>query len=310
MLTDECPFIIDATLKGGSFRKKTVIPTQRMNKKKWYRGKWRVNAEVASLVIEAVHAVTKRGIEIREEGKDYEFFSYHPAAFWAEEKAALEAQVALILSLFPEAKVDCQWEEFFEENWQENWRKYFRPRRISSKLIVLPAWEKYKPEKGEIALFIEPATAFGTGTHETTRLCLKAMEIFFPLEHPQSLLDVGTGTGILAIYGAKLGIKEIVAVDIDPLAIEAAQKNCQLNKVKNIKLIKGSITKGIGSFDWVVANLETKIILPIAELLTSCACKTLILSGILTKEIEEVKAKIRRCCREVFSEGEWACLVF
>ena len=226
--------ILTLLLENDSFRDEKSVVWKKMNEKKWYRGRWKVSAEVASLVIEAVHTVTKRGIELREEGKECEFFSYHPASSWAEEKAALEAQVALILSLFPEAKVDCQWDEFFEENWQENWRKYFRPQRISSKLIVLPAWEKYEPKKGEIVLFIEPATAFGTGTHETTRLCLKAMEIFFPLEHPQSLLDVGTGTGILAIYGAKLGIKEIVAVDIDPLAIEAAQKNCQLNKVKNI----------------------------------------------------------------------------
>ncbi len=282
-----------------------------MSAKKWYRGRWKVSANVASLVIEAVHIISKRGIEIKkEEERECEFSSYHPAASWAKEKVALETQVALILSLFPGAKVECQWEEFLEENWQENWRKYFRPIRISPKLIVLPAWEKYEPKKGEIALFIEPATAFGTGTHETTRLCLKAMERFFPLEHPQSLLDVGTGTGILAIYGAKLGIKKIVAVDTDPLAIEAAQKNCQLNKVKNIKLIEGSVTKNIGSFDWVVANLETRIILPIAEILTSCACKTLILSGILTKEIEEIKSKIKRSCREVFTEGEWACLVF
>ncbi len=278
-------------------------------KRKWYRGKWETSAEIAPLVMEIINKVTRRGIEVKEEGNEVSFFSYHPAHLWEKERASLEVQVELLLSLFPDAQIKCDWEEFYEENWQENWRQYFRPQRISKRLIVLPAWEKYSPQKGEIALFIEPAMAFGTGTHETTRLCLKSMEALYPLETPQSMLDVGTGTGILAIYAAKFGIRHITALDTDPLAIEAASKNAALNKVSHLRFVQDTVNPEVGQYDWVVANLETKIILPLLNALTQIANKTLILSGILTGEIEKISSVLDRPPRKCLTEGEWACLI-
>lgn len=278
--------------------------------KQWYRGKWRVSKEIASLVMDVLNQLTQRGLEIKHEGEYWEFWSYHPADTWFQEQKEIETRIALLSTLFSDASIECEWESFLEENWQNNWREYFKPQRISPQLIVLPAWEQYHPQVGEIAIWIEPGMAFGTGTHETTQLCLKTMLEFFPKELPQSLLDVGTGTGILAILGAKLGIREIMAVDTDPLAVEAARENIRLNQIRDIKLKEGSISEVQENYDWVVANLETKIILPIIKDLKNCARKTLILSGILAEEATLIQEAMDSPCRYTRYQGEWVCLVF
>jgi len=278
--------------------------------KKWYRGKWRVRREIAPLVMDVLNQLTHRGLEVKHEGEYWELWSYHPEDTWLQEQKEIETRIAILSTLFSDAFIECEWESFLEENWQNKWRKYFKPQRISSCLVVLPPWERYQARVGEIVIWIEPGMAFGTGTHETTQLCLKTMLELFPKELPQSMLDVGTGTGILAILGAKLGIKEIVAIDTDPLAIEAAQENIRLNQITNIKLHKGSISDIQERYDWVVANLETKIILPLIKDLKSCARKTLILSGILAEEAMLVQETMGVPCRYTRHQGEWVCLVF
>jgi len=273
----------------------------------WYRGKWHVSKEIASIFIEFLYKITQRGIEIiNEEDEFLEFFSYHPLEKWEEEKKSIETHAILLQALFADIIIDCEW-ELIEE---KKWKTHFKSCRINPNLIVLPASWPYTPKMDEIAIWIKPGMAFGTGMHETTQLCLKAMYKLYAKEHPKTLLDVGTGTGILAILGEKLGIKEILALDIDPLAIAAAKENFKLNKIKNIKLIHGNIKKINQSFDWVVANLETKIIISLAQELKKLYQKSLILSGILKNEIEQVKKAICLPYREVMIQGEWVCLIF
>ncbi|AMM41508.1 Ribosomal L11 methyltransferase [Candidatus Desulfofervidus auxilii] len=278
--------------------------------KNWYRGKWRVSKEVAPIVVEMLNSLTKRGLEIKSEGEIYEFFSYHPVEHWEGEKNIIEHQIILFAALFPDAVINCEWEKIPDKNWQKTWYRYFKPQRITSRLVILPPWEKYQAKPNEITIRIKPGMAFGTGTHETTQLCLKKMLALYPKEKPQSLLDVGTGTGILAILGAKMGIKDIMAIDTDPVAIEAAKENVKLNNIRNIQILLRSLEKIEKSFDWVVANLETSLILSRANCLKSCTKKTLILSGILKGEVEVIKSVLDLPCREINSLKEWVCMLF
>ncbi len=110
------------------------------------------------------------------------------------------------------------------QDWQRNWRRFFRPVRISKKLLILPVWEELPPHAEETHIIrIDPGPAFGTGQHATTKMCLQAMEFFGSLES-RTLLDVGTGSGILAIYGAQSGFGNIEAIDVDTEAVRWAEK--------------------------------------------------------------------------------------
>lgn len=131
--------------------------------------------------------------------------------------------------------VQTRWIE--EKDWAESWKQYWRPTVITERLTICPLWEEYQPQSSdEIVLKLDPECAFGTGTHETTQLMLKALEILADeIDFSQiNLLDVGTGSGILAIYAAKRGCRDIRGVDNDPLAVITARKNAQLNGVESV----------------------------------------------------------------------------
>jgi len=281
-----------------------------MGEKKWYKGKWQVSKEVAPLFIQYLNKIIQRGLEIVKEGEIWELLSYHPLKQWEEEKKSIESYAIVLQALFPDATIDCEWELISEKSWKICWQTYFKPQRITDDLIIIPKGWTYKPKIGEIAITIKPGMAFGTGMHETTKLCLKAMSVFYEKESPKSLLDVGTGTGILAIFGEKLGIEHILAIDIDPLAIEEAKENLSLNHVKKIKLLHSSLEGINGLFDWVVANLEVKTILPLKNKLKNIYRKSLILSGVLKSEVDDIKRTIGLPCRRIMNEGEWTCLIF
>ncbi len=184
-----------------------------------------------------------------------------------------------------------------EENWGEAWKSNFRPVRVTSDLVVKPPWEPYPPKGGGLVIEIDPGMAFGTGTHPSTQICLRTLKELIPSfsGHP-SILDVGTGSGILAIAGLKLGGGRVVAMDIDPLAIQNAQKNARRNKLDSrIDFRTGSLNHLRGHFDIVVANLLPQELLPLSTLLSRRLARggVLIISGFLRgqkREIAEVFA--------------------
>jgi len=117
-----------------------------------------------------------------------------------------------------------------EEEWANAWKQYFKPIRVSEKLTIKPTWEPYEAGPGEHIIEIDPGMAFGTGTHPTTSLCLRALESV--IQGGEEIIDVGTGSGILAIGAVKLGAKHVLALDLDPVAVTIAQENTQLNQLE------------------------------------------------------------------------------
>ncbi|MFD0616296.1 50S ribosomal protein L11 methyltransferase [Paenibacillus sp. GCM10027629] len=118
-----------------------------------------------------------------------------------------------------------------EEEWANAWKQYFKPIRVSEKLTIKPTWEPYEAGPGEHIIEIDPGMAFGTGTHPTTSLCLRALESV--IQGGEEIIDVGTGSGILAIGAVKLGAKHVLALDLDPVAVTIAEENTQLNQLEN-----------------------------------------------------------------------------
>jgi ribosomal protein L11 methyltransferase len=203
-----------------------------------------------------------------------------------------------------------------DENWGENWKRFFKPLRIGERFVVKPPWRRSHLKSDEICIDINPGMAFGTGNHPTTKLCLKALERRL-VGRGYSVLDVGTGSGILAIASARLGAKKVVGLDIDEKAIEMARENVENNKVRGIVTIrKGSIGIVKGYFDLVLANLDFKGLIRMRVPLIRRIKRNgiLIISGILVEEEERIRNhyEIGDILRwvETEREGEWVCMTF
>lgn len=171
-------------------------------------------------------------------------------------------------------------------DWNEEWKKSFVPFETGDRFIILPPWET--TESSRIPIIIDPGMAFGTGHHETTRGCLACIEKLS--SRKGSFLDVGTGTGILAIGAEKLGFTPVMAVDTDPTAIESTQKNIALNSVPEITVMEGGIGSVNGTFDVITANLVSVTIIDIAADIAGHLNEggSAVLSGILLDQEDEV----------------------
>lgn len=202
--------------------------------------------------------------------------------------------------------------EVADEDWLGEWKKSWQPVEVGQRFIIAPPWAEIADEHERIVIRIEPGMAFGTGTHETTRLCLAAIEKYFS---GGSFLDVGTGTGILAIAAAKLvPDARIEACDTDPEAIAIARENARLNGVaERIAFLVGTVEQTTASADIVCANLTADTIASIFPSLLSVTCGHLILSGILDTQAEAIKARLLECGVsapfEIIQDGEWIALV-
>ena len=196
-----------------------------------------------------------------------------------------------------------------ETDWLAEWKKYWKPTTVG-RFVVTPPWEAVDDAAG-IAIVIEPNMAFGTGTHETTQLCLRAIGERY--EGGQSFLDVGTGTGILSIAAAKLGASGIEAFDTDADSIKIARENAKANGVADeIKFIDGPIDDQTRPADFVVANLTLDVITPILPLLIEKARQILLLSGILAEQCDSIEYELRKTQILDFRleiAGEWCSVL-
>ncbi|HEV2800245.1 MAG TPA: 50S ribosomal protein L11 methyltransferase [Pyrinomonadaceae bacterium] len=196
-------------------------------------------------------------------------------------------------------------------DWLGEWKKSWQPLEVGACFVVAPPWSEVPERPERITIRIEPGMAFGTGTHETTRLCLVALEKYFT---GGSLLDVGTGTGILAIAAAKLAPgARIEACDTDAEAVRVARVNAELNGVAaQINFRTGTIEETGASFDCVCANLTADVILPLLPALVGTTCGRLILSGILDTQADSVRARLAQLGinqTETNTDGEWVAIV-
>lgn len=204
--------------------------------------------------------------------------------------------------------------------WADRWKENFKPLRVGRHLIVSPTWEEVNAGADDLVLRIDPGRAFGTGHHETTRLCLEWLEQWAG-DHGvevqrRSLLDVGTGSGILAIAAALLGYGEVRGIDNDPEAVEVAQENLRVNGLEDrVQLTVGELTEGTGCFQEIVANIQANPLIELAPMLAARLCGEgrLVLSGILLEQKRAVGAAyIAQGLRMVDEReaGEWCLLVF
>ncbi len=200
------------------------------------------------------------------------------------------------------------------EDWNHNWEKNFKPIQITSRIVVKPPWEKWKSKSNQIIINIIPKMAFGTGTHETTQLLLELLEVYL---HPsETVLDIGTGSGILAIAGAKLGASRVLGVEIDRNAVKNAKENIFYNKVDHIAEIRPGSIETIGSekFDLVLANIDRITITNLLPKLGGYILPDtrLLFSGFLTtdeKEMKETFSVYGYQPIETKSKGEWLSFV-
>jgi ribosomal protein L11 methyltransferase len=201
-----------------------------------------------------------------------------------------------------------------DDDWQENWKRYFRPTQVSQRFLVRPPWEQADDaQPGRIELIIEPGMAFGTGTHETTRLCLQTLDN--PRSDYSTVLDVGCGSGILSVAVAKLGAQEVTGIDVDPAALVATQENADRNRVGHIVSTSTAALSDVeGKWPLVIANILSSILISIREPLCARVATggQLLLSGILVSEQDDVCDAFTALglrCVDVHEMSQWCAVV-
>lgn len=201
-----------------------------------------------------------------------------------------------------------------ESDWANEWKKYYKPTKIGKKIVVKPSWEEYQQEEGDLIIELDPGMAFGTGTHETTSMCIRELENY--VDDTKTVFDIGCGSGILAIAAAKLGAKEVVAGDLDEVAVKVSKENCEINHVSDKVTVKhGSLFEVVDSkADVIVANIIADIIKILAKDVSKFLNEdgVFISSGIILAKIDEVCESLTENGFEIVKVerlGEWSAIV-
>ena len=200
-----------------------------------------------------------------------------------------------------------------EQDWSECWKQYYKPFRAGQHLVIKPSWESWDAAPGDLIIELDPGMAFGTGTHETTAMCVEMIEKHY---HGGKVLDVGTGSGILAIAAARLGADSVLGVDIDPMAVRVAQENVEKNGLaKEIDIRQGDLVAGLDNVrcEFAVANILADVIAllaaPLKAHLTENA--TFVCSGILKEREQDVVDVLTKNGYQLFDrmqKGDWVAL--
>ncbi|MGI6112901.1 MAG: 50S ribosomal protein L11 methyltransferase [Mahellales bacterium] len=200
-----------------------------------------------------------------------------------------------------------------EEDWANSWKQYYKPMRVGNNIVIKPSWEQYHPNGDEIIIELDPGAAFGTGTHETTTMSMELIEKY--VSPGQTAVDVGCGTGILAITAAKLGCKKVLGIDIDSLAVKVAKENVSINGVEDRVTIKqGNLLENIGQpQDIIIANIVADIIIDMMPSVKPLINPggILIVSGIIKDRQQEVVKIIQETgfsILDIYIKGEWVAL--
>lgn len=204
--------------------------------------------------------------------------------------------------------------EVDEEDWANEWKNYYKPTKIGEKIVIKPTWEEYEKKENDIIVELDPGMAFGTGTHETTYMCIEQLEKY--VKNDSKVFDIGCGSGILAIVSAKLGAKEVLAVDLDEVAVKVSNENIELNNVsKNVKAICGNLMEVVSDkADIVVANIIADIIILLSKDIKNFMKEDSIFisSGIIHKKVDEVVKSLEENGLEIVeiqTLGEWNAIV-
>ena len=236
--------------------------------------------------------------------------------FVPEEKSVTEYRAFLtdrFAALGIEAELSA--DGMCEEDWAESWKQYYKPIPLG-RVTIVPAWEKYEAKDGEILIRMDPGMAFGTGTHETTRLVMLMMQD--EILEGKRFLDMGTGSGILSICASKLGAKSCNAYDIDPVAVKVARENAKDDGCDNITVGVSDLLKGVdlsgGKYDFCVANIVADVIIRMLPDLDKYVTDDapIILSGIISMRADEVRESIAKNGYTVIKEikeNDWLAIM-
>ncbi|MGO9022129.1 MAG: 50S ribosomal protein L11 methyltransferase [Syntrophobacteraceae bacterium] len=241
---------------------------------------------------------------------------YLDSARFADEKERLRQIVDSAPTLPDEGAIGLAFSEIPDEDWSRTWKEHFKPLQVGRRFLVSPTWEAVHCDSERLIIRIDPGRAFGTGHHESTRLCLEWLESCHPGSARMSLLDLGTGSGILAIGAALLGFRKVIGIDNDPEAIKVAKENIILNGLSEKISLLCATPEGVGGlFDVVISNIESKPLVRMSETIASKVRGKglLALSGILIEQADEVSAEYeKRGLRLTGSKtaGEWVLLGF
>lgn len=213
---------------------------------------------------------------------------------------------------FGRLEVESSYES--DEEWKDKWKEYFKTSKMTDNIVIKPTWEEYEPEENEMVIEIDPGMAFGTGTHATTRMCVKLLEKYITSEEDK-VLDLGCGSGILSIAAALLGSKHVYGVDIDPNAVAASAENVEMNGLSEvIEIAYGDVTEGLGmKADIIAANLMADLIKMLSPDIAKHleGKKIFISSGILEEKVDEVSEAVKNSgfeILEVLHEDEWCAI--
>jgi ribosomal protein L11 methyltransferase len=304
---------------------------------KWFALEITVDFQASEAIEFALNELDALGTEINNLGKDKPRETLCVVGYFNEKPndELLQNKLTEALRIYNYDRTTIKnlaWSEVENKDWLEEWKKHWKPTE-TDRFIVAPPWSTVETNN-KIVIRIDPSMAFGTGTHETTRLCLKAIEENYKGE---SFFDVGTGTGILAIAVGKLATEravsfksqtntdshgaekdfsavsvpspaKILACDTDEDSIKIAEENAEINAIQEIEFYVGSINEDTPKFDFVCANLTADVIIPLLPLLVEKAGKTLLLSGILKEQEESVVSELRKFQADKFeveTDGEW-----
>ncbi len=201
-----------------------------------------------------------------------------------------------------------------DQDWTASWKETIPVLHIGNRVVIKPSWRDYPPQPGEMVLEMDPGMAFGTGLHPTTQLCVEALEALAKPE--MRVLDLGTGTGILALIAARMGVAEVVAVDNDMNAVVACRRNACANELAHvIRPVHGSLEDISGTYHLVLANILAPVIVAMAGagLATRVhAGGALVVSGILVEQADEVRAALENAGLQIAEQrqsGDWIALV-
>ena len=243
--------------------------------------------------------------------------AYYPDTLDIEEvKADLAARLADLTDFGLETgQVSLESQELAEEDWADNWKKYYEPARITHDLTIVPSWTDYEAMPGEKIIKLDPGMAFGTGTHPTTKMSLFALEQV--LRGGETVIDVGTGSGVLSIASSLLGAKEVFAYDLDDVAVRVAQENIALNPgMDNIQVAAGDLLRGVDlEADVIVANILADVLIHLTEDAYRLVKDQgyLIMSGIIFEKWDMVRTSAEAAgffLETHLIQGEWNACVF
>jgi len=288
-----------------------MTPSEKQNAapEDWIAVQLQIAPQVLEKISAALFALGAEGIQ----EENAAFTVYFAASNWNAETYLLLKQILdEASSAFTEDRLRLS--SFATQDWNAAWKRYFKPFRVSNYLVVCPPWEDYAPEAGEKVIIINPKMAFGTGHHESTRLALELMEKYY--SPPQSFLDIGTGSGILAIYAARLGATKISATDVDDAALENAAENSRLNKVERVTRYFSGGLEAVPAepYDVIAANINRRVLMEMVDDISpyAGAGSYLILSGLLIGDGPDVEERFRRRgwrLKERRRMNEWQALV-